>query len=73
MAAEARPARPGAFKRMIQFFVDAWLELNKVAWPTFREVRKFTVVVIFAVIVVAVFIHLADRLLTLVTRPLFAG
>ena len=69
--AEARPGRLNVFRRIAQFFLDAWSELNKVAWPTFVEVRKFTLVVLFAVIAVALFIHLCDVLLSSVTKPLF--
>ncbi len=64
--------RRGAFRRIAQFFIDAWLELNKVAWPTFPEVRRFTLVVMFAVLMVALFIYVCDQVLTILTRPLFA-
>lgn len=63
---------PGFLRRIVQFFTDAWLELKKVAWPTRVEAWRFTLVVLFAVVVMAIFIHSCDWLLTLLSRPLFA-
>jgi len=61
----------GVFRRVIQFFTDSWTELKKVAWPSRAEVWRFTVVVLFAVATIAIFIYACDKLLTVMTRPLF--
>ena len=61
----------GFFRRVAQFFGDSWTELKKVAWPSRAEVWRFTVVVLFAVATIAVFIYACDKVLTVVTRPLF--
>lgn len=53
------------------FFRDAWLELKKVIWPTHEQVVKMTGLVVVVVMVVSIFIFVWDRLLTLVTRPMF--
>jgi preprotein translocase subunit SecE len=53
------------------FFRDAWLELQKVIWPTREEVVKMTGLVVAVVIVVGLFIFIWDKILVQVTRPLF--
>jgi len=63
---------PSALARIRGFFVDAYKELGKVIWPSREDVRKFTLVVIVAVVAVALFMHLWDRILGYFTRPLFA-
>ena len=68
-AAQARG--PGFFRRGAQFFVDSWAELRKVVWPSRTEAWRFTMVVLFAVVLVSLFIFTCDWLLTQLTRPLF--
>jgi preprotein translocase subunit SecE len=53
------------------FFRDAWLELKKVIWPSHDQVVKMTGLVVVVVMVVSGFIFVWDRLLMLVTRPMF--
>jgi preprotein translocase subunit SecE len=46
-----------------KFVSDVIVELKKVSWPSREELRGSTLVVIVAVILVAVFIGLVDRIL----------
>ena len=42
------------------FFEEVWAELKKCAWPTGRELRESSIVVIVAVLLLAVYISLCD-------------
>jgi len=63
--------RAGRWAALKGFFRDAWLELQRVTWPTRPDVLKMTGLVIAAVVVVGVFMFLWDRILVVFTRPLF--
>jgi preprotein translocase subunit SecE len=69
-AAAAKP-RKAFLSGLRRYLAESWAELKKVAWPSFTEVRRFTLVVLVTVAVVSVFIYVADSLLTLLSRPLF--
>ena len=57
------------FKRMWRFMRESYIEVaKKAAWPTWPELKNFTAVVIFAVVVVGIFIGSLDFILTKVTR-----
>jgi preprotein translocase subunit SecE len=73
IAEERRVAvgRPGRGARVKGFFRDAWLELQKVIWPTREEVTKMTGLVVAVVLVVGLFIFFWDKILVEITRPLF--
>ena len=46
-----------------QFFRDVYDELRKVVWPTGGELYRYTLVVIFTVLILGVFVGGADYLL----------
>lgn len=48
-------------KKMINFLKEARAELRKVSWPSWEEVNRSTVVVFAAVVLVTLFIYLADE------------
>ncbi len=55
------------------FLADVRVELSKVTWPTWEELRGQTIVVIIAVLMIAAFVGLVDVILSntiklLVTR-----
>ena len=58
----------GRFVR--ESYVETW---HKSAWPTWTELRQFTIVVIFAVLVVAAWIAGIDFVLTRVTESIAGG
>ena len=45
------------------FFRDAWLELQKVNWPTQEDVAKMTGLVVAVVVIVGAFVFLWDNIL----------
>jgi preprotein translocase SecE subunit len=75
--AVAQEQRPGAgpqgrWGRLKGFFGDAWLELQKVIWPTREDVVKMTGLVVVVVFLVGGYIFLWAQLLGVITRPLLA-
>lgn len=54
-----------------EFVADVRVESSKVSWPTRNELRDSTIVVIVAVLIVAVFIGIVDRILTFGVGLLF--
>lgn len=57
---EPRAQQPGGIG---QFIRDVYDELRKVVWPTGGELYRYTLVVIFTVIILGVFIGGTDYLL----------
>jgi len=64
------PAAPGpdtpatrAPSALTRFLREVLVELKKTTWPTMNELVKFTVVVIVTIVVVAVFLAVADLIL----------
>ena len=59
------------WKRLSTFFADVRSELQKTMWPTQKEVRNTTVVVIVFVIVCAAYLFVVDRVLQTGMERLF--
>ena len=47
-----------------EFVKDVRVEFTKVSWPSRQEVRDSTIVTIVTVLLLSVFIGLADRIMT---------
>ena len=60
------------FLKVQEFVVEVWLELKKSSWPTRKELIDSTIVVIVTILVLGVFVALADlvflRVVALLTR-----
>jgi preprotein translocase SecE subunit len=54
--------------RLIRFLRDVWGELQRVVWPSHEETYGFTVVVIVAVVVVALWVGTIDAILISITQ-----
>jgi len=63
-------ARPGIFTAASEYFKDVRVEMSKVSWPTREELRESTLVVIVMVFVIALFIGVVDRGLSLAFEAL---
>ena len=50
------------FLKMQEFVVEVWTELKKSSWPTRRELADSTVVVIVTILILGIFVALADLL-----------
>jgi preprotein translocase subunit SecE len=57
--------------RIKTFFVEVNSETKKVTWPTFKEVRDTTIVVIIAVIIFGFFLYMVDLALGRIIQYLF--
>jgi preprotein translocase subunit SecE len=59
------------FIRIKAFFSEVIQEAKKVTWPTFKEVRDTTIVVIIAIFIFGIFLYLVDMALGELLRVLF--
>jgi preprotein translocase subunit SecE len=59
-----KAATVGAVGRGRTFLKDVRLELTKVTWPTWQELKGQTVVVVIAVLLISVFIGAVDLVLS---------
>lgn len=64
-------AEPG--KQLIAFGRDAWREVGKVVWPTRKESLQITAYVFGFVLLMAIFLWLADKTLEWVFYDLILG
>jgi len=72
--AVSKPKGDGLLARAWRFVRESYVETwHKSAWPTWAELRSFTLIVIFAVLVVAVWIGGIDFILTKITASLPGG
>ena len=56
-----------------KFLKEVVAELRKVTWPTKDELIGSTIVTIVVSLIVAIFIGIVDRILTIVVRFIFGG
>jgi preprotein translocase subunit SecE len=61
----------GMVDRVREFAGEVRVESGKVSWPTRSELRDSTVVVIVTCIIVAIFVGIIDRILTMAVGMLF--
>jgi len=57
--------------RIKTFFVEVNAEVRKVTWPTFKEVRDTTVVVLIAIFIFGIFLYFVDMGLHRLIQHLF--
>ncbi len=62
---EKATERPSIGRAISDYIRDVRVEMSKVSWPSRRELRDSTLVVIVMVFVVAIFIGIVDRVLTI--------
>lgn len=64
-----KPKGEGFFTKVIRFIRESYVETwHKSAWPTWTELRQFTLVVIFALVVVSTWIGGIDFILSRITE-----
>ncbi|MGD0060635.1 MAG: preprotein translocase subunit SecE [Verrucomicrobiia bacterium] len=60
------------FLRVQEFVIEVWAELKKSSWPTRKELVDSTIVVIVTILILGIFVALADlvflRIVALLTR-----
>jgi preprotein translocase subunit SecE len=61
----------GIVQRLVRFLKEVWIELQKVAWPSWVELKGSTAVVVVAVIIISIFIGIVDFGLSRVISVVF--
>jgi preprotein translocase subunit SecE len=51
------------FNKVKKFFIDAYQEMHKVAWPSKQELTGSTIVVVVMSVIVSIFIGIVDLIL----------
>jgi len=59
-------------EKVKQFLKEFRIEMKKVAWPTRKEIVASTGVVLFVVLLISLYLGLADALLSRVVRGLLS-
>ncbi|MFW6238948.1 MAG: preprotein translocase subunit SecE [Halanaerobiales bacterium] len=62
-------AKPGFFQKIARFFRQVKGELKKVNWPSQEELKSYTLVVIFTVVVLIIFVGLVDMGFSKIITP----
>jgi preprotein translocase subunit SecE len=62
-----------AMEKITKFLKEVVAELRKVTWPSKDELIGSTIVTIVVSLIVAIFIGIVDRILTLVVHTIFGG
>ncbi len=60
-------------EKIKKFLKEVVAELRKVTWPTKDELIGSTIVTIVVSMIVAIFVGIVDRILTLGVRAIFGG
>lgn len=60
-------------EKITKFLKEVVAELRKVTWPSKDELIGSTIVTIVVSLIVAIFIGIVDRILTLVVHTIFGG
>jgi preprotein translocase subunit SecE len=60
-------------RRFISYVKDSWYEVKKVVWPTRKETTQMTLVVFGFVLIMSLFLWLADKLIEWLVFSVFLG
>ena len=64
-------AEKNMFQRIVTFVKEVSVELKKVTWPTFDELKSSTAIVIVVVFILAVFTGIIDQALNWLIKLVF--
>lgn len=72
-AAKAKPkdGKKSVGKRFVRFFKDLKSEVKKVVWPTKKQIKNNTIVVLLFMAVAGVFLWILDGILGVIVRLVF--
>jgi preprotein translocase subunit SecE len=51
------------YEKVLTFFKEVKIEMKKVSWPNKEELKNYTVVVLFVIFVMSVYIGIIDKIL----------
>ncbi len=61
---------PNVIQRIKNYYLDTVAELKKCTWPTWRELRESTVIVIISALLLASFVFAMDSAIRAIVRIL---
>jgi len=59
---------PAFVERIIAYLREVWVELNRVDWPTRRELVRMTIVVVVVLSVMAIYLGAFDYIYTVLVK-----
>lgn len=59
---------PVFIERIVQYLREVWIELNRVEWPSQRELISMTIVVIVVLLVMAIYLGAFDYIFTVLVK-----
>jgi preprotein translocase subunit SecE len=59
---------PALVERVRNYLNEVWIELNRVDWPTRRELISSTIVVVVVLLVLAIYLGIFDYLYTVLIK-----
>lgn len=59
---------PVFIERIVQYLREVWIELNRVEWPSQRELISMTIVVIVVLLVMAMYLGTFDYIFTVLVK-----
>lgn len=59
---------PAVIERINQYLREVWVELNRVDWPSRREIVSMTFVVVFVLLVMSIYLGFFDYLYTTLVK-----
>ncbi len=68
--AAVQEAKPGIVTRVVEFYQDVMVEMQKVTWPSLDELKGSTQVVLFMLVIVAAIIYAYDWLFQVIVLGL---
>jgi preprotein translocase subunit SecE len=66
VARSSEQPKRNVFQRILRFLKEVRAELRKVAWPNRKELTSYTIVVLVAVAIVAVYVGVIDYLVSVI-------
>ena len=67
---QAEEEKKSLFARILQFLREVRAELRRVVWPTRQETIQTTLIVLFVVLLVGIFLWLVDMMLLSIVKTL---
>ena len=65
----AEPRRwPPFIERIVQYLHEVWVELNRVEWPSRREIISMTIVVVIVLLLMSLYLGLFDYIYTILVK-----
>lgn len=68
MKAATMRRMPAFIERIVQYLREVWVELNRVEWPSRRELVSMTIVVVVVLAVMAVYLGIFDYVYTVLIK-----